>query len=941
LERFVVRRLFDFLRGLTMSKRNSVSFFALSGLMAAGIVAMPAAAQEVLSGRVVDANGAPLPGARVTVPATGSSTATDRQGEFTFPSVPAGDLTVKIEYLGYPGAERNVEVASGRANAIIVTLGEDARELERIFVKGAILDGQARALNQQRTADNTTSIVSSDAIGRFPDYNIAEALQRVPGFAISRDQGEGRTINLRGAPSAFTAITVDGVSVGSPNATTRGVDLDTVPSDIVSAIEVSKSLLPDQDADSIAGSVNLVTRSAFDRRGPQISLDIGLSDNQLGSKADYKGSLRASNTFGSAEQFGFLASASYSVADREVDNIESVWNRDVNDTFIVEQVLFKDYDTKRTRQSYTGAFDFRPTDLASYYVRGSFSKFEDDEYRNQLLLQFSEGTLQPDATDTTGTWVSPRIEKELRHRTLVNEIKTLSAGGENTFSGLTLDYQLSFNTAESTYPQRDQLLYRLSQRPTISYDYTNGEQPLISLFQSNQHLVTSSYGFRQLDRRAEDQKTDEVAARINFLVPGSLFGTAADYRFGAAYRDREVTRDEERWRSRAVGIAPTQTLAQLLSIEPSSNFGYKLGLKFNPALVDAYLSSIRATLSTDGNRRVANSIETDFSAEETITAVYGMANISFDRTNVVAGLRVEQTDFSSDAFRFSTDTATTTDVSNSNDYTAVFPNLTIRHEVNDNLIGRFALTRGINRPSYPDVVARVSVGDTPPFDVSRGNPYLQPTISNNIDAGLEYYLSGLGVIAVNAFYKQLEDFSFTNRVTGQLFEGQPATITEVRNSDEGYIAGVEFNWQQSFQFEGVPGAFGFLANLTLADSEVKLGSAATTLRSKAPLEGQSDYVTNLAVFWETDRASVRLSYNDRGDYVDELNLEDPALDLYWKGRDQLDLSASYEFSPKFETYLEAKNVTDTEGLRYFGSSSRVYERERFGRTIFVGARFKY
>lgn len=924
-----------------MSLPNSVSFLAVSSLMAAGLVALPAHAQEVLSGRVIDTNGAPLPGARVTLPSTGAATATDRQGAFTFPSVPAGELTVNFEYLGFPATARQIDIAAGSPNAIIVTLGEDALSLDRVVVRGAILDGQARALNQQRTADNTTSIVSSDAIGRFPDYNIAEALQRVPGFAIARDQGEGRTINLRGAPSSFTAITVDGVSIASPNATTRGVDLDTVPSDIVSAIEVSKSLLPSQDADSIAGSVNLVTRSAFDRRGPQMSLDFGLSDNQLGNKADYKGSLRASNTFGPSEQFGFLASASYSVTDRAVDNIESVWTRDANDTFIVEEVLFKDYDTKRTRQAYTGAFDFRPSDVASYYVRGSYSKFEDDEYRNQLLLLLADGTLQPGATDTTGTWVNPRIHKELRHRTVVNEITSVSAGGENIFSGLTLDYQLSFNTSESSYPQRDQLLYRSSLRPAISYDYTNGEQPTFSLFQSNEHLTTGSFAFRQLDRRAEDQNTDEVAARINILVPGSLFGTAADYRFGAAYRDREVTRDEERWRSRAAGLAPAQTLAQLLTLEPSTNFGYNLGFKFNPQLVDAYLRSIRGALSTNGNRRVSQSIETDFSAEETITAVYGMANVAFDRTNVIAGLRVEQTDFSSGAFRFNTDTSTTTDVSNGNDYTTVFPNLTIRHDVSENLVGRFALTRGINRPSYPDVVARVSVGDTPPLSVSRGNPDLAPTISNNVDAGLEYYFSGLGIVAVNAFYKQLEDFAFTNRVTGQIFEGQPATITEVRNADEGYIAGVEFNWQQNFRFEGIPGAFGFLANITLADSEVKLGSAATALRSKAPLKGQSDYVTNLAVFWETDRANVRLSYNDRGDYVDDLNLEDAALDLYWKGRDQLDLSASYEFSPKFETYLEAKNLTDTEGLRYFGQSSRVYELERFGRTIFVGARLKY
>ncbi|MFN4023518.1 MAG: TonB-dependent receptor [Hyphomonas sp.] len=925
-----------------MSVRNSVSLLAMSGLIATGMIALPASAQELLRGRVVDASGAALPGAKVTDRQTGATTSTDRQGEFSFPSVPAGDLTLDVQYLGLPDASRTVSVSPGSANTIIVTLGEDDQALDRVVVLGSILDGAARALNQQRTNSATTSIVSSDSIGRFPDYNVAEALQRVPGFAIARDQGEGRTINLRGAPSSFTAITVDGVAVASPDATTRAVDLDTVPSDIVSAIEVSKTLLPSQDADSIAGSVNLVTRSAFDRRGPQAALDVGFSQNEIDNKADYKGSLRVSNTFGPQEQFGFLASASYSVTDRSVDNIENAWVREDDGTFVVEEIVFKDYDTKRTRQSYTAALDFRPDDVSKYYIRGTFSKFEDDEYRNQLLLLLDEGTLQPGATDTTGTWVNTRVEKELRHRTVTNDIRTIAIGGENIVSGMTLDYQLSFNSSEQYYPQRDQLLFRLSTRPTISYDYSDAKNPAISLFQTNEHLNFGNFAFRQLDRRAEEQTSEEWAARVNLAVPATLFGNTAEYRFGAAYRDREVTRDEERWRSRAAALAPTQTLAQLQSGEPSFNFDYNLGFKLGQSAVDAYLASIRAALSSDPNRRISQSIEADFTAEEKVAAVYGLADFTYGRTDIIAGLRLEHTDFSSTAFRFNTATeAATETLENSRTYTTAFPNLTIRHEVSDNLIARFALTRGINRPKYPDVVARLSAGDTPPLTVTRGNPDLKPTVANNIDAGLEYYMPNLGIVAVNGFYKFLEDFSFTNRITNQVFEGQPATIIEQRNSDSGYIAGIEFNWQQNFQFDPVPGTFGFMANLTLTDSEVKLGSAATAGRTKAPLEGQSDYVANLAVFWETDRASIRLSYNDRGDYVDALDLADPALDLYWEGRDQLDLSASYDITPNFELYLEAKNLTDTEGVRYFGSSSRIYERERFGQTTFVGARLRY
>jgi len=143
-----------------------------------------------------------------------------------------------------------------------------------------------RALNQQRTADNTVTIISSDAIGRFPDPNIAEALQRAPGVGIERDQGEGRYINVRGAPSEWSAVSVDGIQIPSVDPNTRAVDLDTLPSDIVANLEVTKSLLPYQDADSIAGAVNITTRSPFDRRGFALTGMAGASYNQYGVIAE-------------------------------------------------------------------------------------------------------------------------------------------------------------------------------------------------------------------------------------------------------------------------------------------------------------------------------------------------------------------------------------------------------------------------------------------------------------------------------------------------------------------------------------------------------------------------------------------------------------------------------------------------------------------------------
>lgn len=928
-----------------MSKLNSVSFLALSGLMVAGLVAMPAQAQEVLRGRIVDGAGSPLPGAKVSAVEAGVNTATNRQGEFSFPSVPAGDLTVQVEYLGFPGATRTVSITAGASNATVITLGEDDQALERVIVQGSILDGAARALNQQRTNAATTNIVSSDAIGRFPDGNIAEALQRVPGFAVARDQGEGRFINLRGAPGDFTGISVDGVSIGSPDPETRAVDLDTIPSDIVNAIEVSKTLLPFQNADSIAGSVNLVTRSPFDRMGPRISGQGGISYNEFGDGNDQRYSGTISNTFGANDQFGAILSASYSKTERQVDNIESGWEIeeiDGQDVFIVEDVELKDYDTQRERTAFTGGLEYRPTDSMRFFVNGSYSKFRDDEFRNTLIIDYSAGDLEPGATDGNATWSKTRIEKELRNRIVQNEITTIQAGGVHNLTGLDIDYSVSYTESRQFNPRRAQFLFRSSIRPTLSYDYANADSPALSLFTTNEHLDEGAYNFRENVFRGQTTDQEEIGAKLNFtFTNGNFFGQAAEHRFGASARVRDVTNDEERYRDRRGGANPGQPISAFLSSERSQNFGYFLGNKYDPGRVTEYWNNIEATSTQDAVRRVPQSTEADYTAEENIYAAYGMTQVDFGPTNLILGLRFERTEFEGAApFLDDDDNISENNVGRS--YNNLFPNVTVRHEFSENLIGRAALTRAIARPNYKDIVPRVTEGDRSslPVSVERGNPDLKETLSDNLDFGLEYYFEPLGLVAANVFYKDLSNYEFT-LVSEGVYDGLPAEITSPQNAPEGRIYGLELTYQQ--QFTNLPGILantGVFANYTYTDAEITLASAIGGNRKRI-LPGQSEHTLNVAVFYETDKLSARLAWNDRSDYLDDIDGSDERLDTFWEGRSQLDFSGSYNVTEQIGVFVEAKNLTNSEGVRFAGDRSRVIEREGFGYTVFGGVRFNF
>ncbi|MBD3836195.1 TonB-dependent receptor [Brevundimonas sp.] len=905
-----------------------------------------AIAGEVVHGRVVNGAGDPLPGAEVRVRGSGQRAVTNTQGEFNL-VLPTGQAVLDVNYIGLPLTSQPLTVAAGGADLSIV-LGGTATDLADVVVTGLISDGVARSLNQQKNADGTMNILSADAIGRYPDPNVAESLQRVPGIAIQRDQGEGRYINVRGAPSAFTAVSVDGVQVPAVDPGTRAVDLDTLPSDIVSNVEVSKTLLPSQDADSIAGAVNIKTRSPFDRRRLVLNGYGGGSYNDYGG-SDVRAGATVSDVFGPNETFGALVSLSYSQTNRRPENVESGWTKmetpEGGEVFALEESLFKDYDTERTRQAVTGALEYRPSDNFRAYLRGSFAQFEDDEYRNQLLLTYDEDNLQPGATDQSATFSDVTVERQLRHRTQKNEITTLSLGGERTFgNGAVWDANLSWANSEQTYPNRNELLFRSELEPTVSYDFSGDHyEPTYSIFQTQEHLDASEYAFRENVFRSNTTQQEDVAFQTNFELPSNVGGRDVTWKFGAKYRTRDVTADEERFRSRVKADAPAQTFADLLTGTASRNYDYFLGYKFDNGLVDDYFASHRATSA----RRMPDSVVADYEAQEDILAGYGQARLDIGATNVVLGLRVEQTKFEGSAPTYTVtedgDEIYST-ASVDRDQTDFFPSLTVRHSFSDNLIGRFALTRSISRPEFSQIVPR-RIEETDGTDISYeiGNPDLEPTLSNNVDLGLEYYFASLGVVSANAFYKDLTDYRYVLTYEDELNIGGTVFDAEFEtpiNAPDGHIAGLELNWQQKFGFlPGLLSGFGVFANYTWTDAEITTDQPYGG-RTDFALPGQSDSNYNVAVFYEKAGASARLSYTKRSDYLEEINADDPDFDLYVEGREQLDFTASYDFGNGVEVFTEAKNLTNSAGVRYYGSRERTYEYEKFGYNVFFGVRFK-
>ncbi|MFU8765405.1 MAG: carboxypeptidase regulatory-like domain-containing protein, partial [Haliea sp.] len=214
-------------------------------------------------GKVVNQRGNFLAGAIVRLEGTNRETRTDSQGNFRFDDLAPGTYQVSIDYLGYDRQQASAQVSAATGESLTFTLSQSvaAVGLEEIVVYSvSTRDAQARALNAQRASENIKTVLSSDYLGRFPDTNIAESMQRLAGASIQRDQGDGRYVNVRGAPLEYANVSIDGVVLPSPDGGTRAIDLDTIPSDVISNLELTKAITPDMDADAIAGNINIITQ---------------------------------------------------------------------------------------------------------------------------------------------------------------------------------------------------------------------------------------------------------------------------------------------------------------------------------------------------------------------------------------------------------------------------------------------------------------------------------------------------------------------------------------------------------------------------------------------------------------------------------------------------------------------------------------------------------
>jgi TonB-dependent receptor len=279
-----------------------------------GKVAAAGGAPGSLRGRVsVSRTGATLSGARVRIIETGESATSDGNGNFRFANLAPGAYTLSISHIGFAEHRQGIEVEADEETVSRLLLGTAAWELEEITVFGTRSE-RAKALSQQRAAENSTFTVTTDTLGNFSGTTISEALRRVPGVAFQRDErtGDGTNIILRGLAPDMNAIQLNGLNLPVADGTSRSASLNNLLADSVDRITVHHSLLPSMNSAGSGGLVEIETKSPLQRgrRYFNFGVEAGRTADR-DFENDFLGTGTVSGTFGEQETFGLSAALQY------------------------------------------------------------------------------------------------------------------------------------------------------------------------------------------------------------------------------------------------------------------------------------------------------------------------------------------------------------------------------------------------------------------------------------------------------------------------------------------------------------------------------------------------------------------------------------------------------------------------------------------------------
>ncbi len=867
--------------------------------------------------------------------------------------------------------------------ALAQTADNDSPAVEEVLVTG-FRQSLATALDNKRDATGSVDAIMAEDIADFPDNNLAESLQRIPGVAITRAAGEGRQISVRGLGPEFTRVRINGMesiatsggtdAIGGANRG-RGFDFNTFSSDLFSSLIVRKTASADIEEGSLGATVDLNTAKPFDYDEFVAVANVQAGYNDLSEKTDPKVSFLVSNVFN--DFVGGLLSVSYSerqIIDKGAstvrwDNTNDFANctaadcdlAEFNDAFRPRLPRYDSYAHEMERLGLSGALQFRPSEATDVNLNVLYSK--NDSTRNEVFMQtvlnnnpivgamtITDYEIDDSNTVSYASFDNATVRAENRYDELSTEFTqfTLSATHDISeslrVSGLVGSAESKFdNPVQTTVVMEKSGLdfsydYRGDRRenPYLFFGDSGSSDPLAQL-NSVQGWATNSVRLRPL---GATNKFDVIQADIEFdlndsiTLKGGIHSKAFDFETFEARRDAENTG--------GVVIDANNTMAFSPGVGPQS-----VWLVPDIAAIaeqyDIYANSGEFAVSAD------NRLADNYSAEEETLGVYAQLAFNTELAGTPVrgdlGLRYVDTDQSSTAW--ATVGGTSQQVTAEHSYDDVLPAINLVFEPIEDVLIRVGYAEVMARAGLQSIRPNVSVSVSGTNrTVNGGNPTLEPTKAKTYDVGVEIYFDNEGAFSSALFKKDIDSF-VQNLVQTRTFAetGLPVAVAvnacdagpdgygpscnenlewntnTPLNGPGGDLYGFELSYQQPLTFlDGFWSNFGVIGTFTYVKAQLDYVDTTGTVLATRDLEGLSESTKSATLYYEQDNFSARISSVTRSSYLTSAIGRNNNDMEGTNPTTNLDASVSYNIDEHWKVSFEALNLTDEVDDQWVDSS---------------------
>lgn len=837
----------------------------------------------------------------------------------------------------------------------VVVAQSTEQGLEEVVVFGSRHQNE-QSIDFKRNQLNIVDSIAQDDLGRQPDYNTGDALRRAPGVTAVFDEDEATFVTVRGLNPDFTLVQFDGYQMASSNeGSSRRVFLEAIPPSIVKRLDVIKTRTPDMDGNAIGGTINLVTRSAYDTddtflvasamggRFTQDSVPYGFDDSSGDNSISGRVNGTFTTQFGDQNQFGLVVAGEYLNKDRDEHRAIPISYAfsDATPTNLSSAapgggpLIWSSYHAPIERSGGIVKLEWKPSDRLYASVEGLYFFGQDWNGRNsRLLIPF----IGPDfETQYTGSFEGPVLGIVGQDDfTSENLQKGLKLTGEYFISqNSVIDVGLSLSNGEYTHETDDIDFNTVSDQLSYQYDVSSGF-PAVTFM--NPAFANDPANYPLVDIKPTDERftndVNELSADYSWRYNEPGWG----FKAGLRLRESEQNRDRN---VRIFSHSGPATLADFIAGTPYPTTAIGLigadQLLFENAAVLEYQRANPDSFAE--NTSASDRVGSDYVVEEDVWALHVGASYTADRFQSIFGVRYEDTEVRSTGFD-----SDFNPIEGDGGYSNVLPSALAVYDLTTNTKLRMSYYRALGRANIGDLrAASAGVVDQNTLTVSGGNPNLKPRLAENFDVSLEHYFDeGQSLVSLALFYKDIDDEIFN--VTSQSTDASGVTtVTSIPvNTSTATVRGMEFNFVKS-ALEFLPSpldGFGFSANLTYLDAESELVGSNGLRTDVDFVFEQPDLTANVALFYQYDRFEARASYNYTSEYRADF-AGNPRFDDVVGEYDTLDLQARYAINDNFTLMAEIRNIWEEERTKFTGPGQFLYEdRSFYGRSWFIGASFK-